>query len=91
LKNAIKYLSIIVFLIGFTTISYGQKNDRKISKAKKSLKEARNDEINADEALMVAQVDSVVQSEKLKKEMADKIAAQKKKSQNTKQIPEKKK
>ena len=91
MKINIKYLLIIAILIGLTTTSFGQKIDKKIVKAKKNLNEARNDEINADEALMVAQVDSVVQYEKFKKELADKIAAQKKKTPNSKEIPVKKK
>ena len=63
---------LLVAFVAFVTTSYGQKPSKKTEKARKNLKQAELDLRIADENLMIAQVDSIVQLEKAQKKIAAK-------------------
>jgi len=79
MQKAIILLILIMVITTSVSFSSTQKPERKLVKARKSLKEAKLDLLIADELLMVAQVDSIVELEKAQKVKADKLSDQKQK------------
>jgi ATP:corrinoid adenosyltransferase len=79
MNKAIVHVMLLLIITISVSISSAQKPERKLIKARKSLKEAKLDLLIADELLMVAQVDSIVELEKAQKTKVDKMSNQKQK------------
>jgi len=83
----IKYyfkIGLIAFMTMCFTDLLAQKPYRKVVKARRNYVEAKKDLLIADEILMVAQVDSLVQNEKNKILLAEKLKSQQKNSKSNK-------
>jgi len=67
---------VMAFLSVMMLICFAQKPDKKVVKARRTVSEAKHDLVVADEILMIAQVDSIVQSEKKKNILEEKNKSQ---------------
>lgn len=75
---------LMVLLSMSNTVLFAQKPFKKVVKARRNYAEAKKDLLIADEKLMVAQVDSLVQYEKNKILQAEKIRLQQNKAKSKK-------
>lgn len=75
MKKLILSLSIMVFMAGFVSISYGQEAHKKSEEAREDLKASKQDVVDARQHLKDTKVDSVSEYKAFKKESALKIKA----------------